>query len=122
MRTDQIQRLAELSEKLADAVILDADPERWVGYGKPASQMTKEERGDAYWCRKVASSTISVLLRVERVVQECRGGNDTGQPDEDAEMEKEVASAEKEAERLLDELQKRSRKAEFDRRVHGAGK
>lgn len=122
MRPDQIERLSALSEKLADAVLIDADPERWSGYGKAAGEMTKEERGDAYWCRKVAASTISVLTRVERVVSDAQGQSDGTPADEDAELEKEMSSAEREAERLLDQLQRRSRKAEFDRRVHGAGK
>ncbi len=119
MRHDQIQRLSNLSEKLADVVLIDADPEKWVGYGKAASEMTKEERGNAYWCRKVAASTISVLTRIERVVSDAQSTNKGPPDDEDAELEKEMRSAEREAERLLDQLQRRSKKVEFDKRVHG---
>jgi hypothetical protein len=123
MRQDQIQKLNDLTEKLADAVLIDADPERWIGYGKSAGQMTKEERGDAYWCRKVAAATISVLKRVENVVSDATEAQNGGaELNEDAELEKEMASAEREAELLLDQLQRRIRKAEFDKRVHGANK
>ena len=41
MREDQYQRMKELSEKLADAFILEADPDDWPGAGLKPNQMTQ---------------------------------------------------------------------------------
>lgn len=115
MRDDQYARLKQLAEKLADVVIHDADPEHWTGSGKTAMELTKSERGDAYWCRKLAASSLSVLVRVFSVtgmVERSMGGTAPQidpEADGPSELEKEVAQAERDAKKILDGLQKRSR-------------
>ena len=49
MRPDQIQRLQDLSEKLADRFLLEADPAEWAGGSNAPADMSQQERGDAYW-------------------------------------------------------------------------
>ena len=120
MRDDQYLRLQTLSEKLADVCLFDADPDNWVGAGIAAKALTKEERGDAYWCRKVAASSLSVLGRVEHLIFDITG---QWRPDDPAAqpalLDDEIRRAELEGERLLKKLHDRSRKTKFDERVHG---
>lgn len=106
MTPDQFEKLNALSEKLTDVLLFDADPENWVGVGIPASQLSREERGDAYWCRKVATASVSVLLRVNSIIDDRLSRTKPHQEDE-ADLDKEIAAAEKEALKLLDRLHKR---------------
>lgn len=52
MRPDQLVRLAELSEKLADVVLEEADPAEWPGANMPLASLSQQERGDRYWSKK----------------------------------------------------------------------
>lgn len=124
MRQDQYERLSTLSEKLADVVLTDADPDGWVGNGKLPKELTQQERGDAYWCRKMAVATLSVLNRVAmltRIVQEqSRDGVGAAVVvEEESLLDAEINAAEKEASKLLDKLYQRQRKTEFDKRIVG---
>ncbi len=107
MKDEQIDKLKALSERLTDVLLFDADPENWVGVGIPASDLSREQRGDAYWCRRVATATVSVLLRVESVLDETTQRRRPGDDDDDGELDKEIANAEKEAARLLKRLNNR---------------
>jgi hypothetical protein len=125
IRQDQFEKLQTLSEKLADVVLTDADPENWVGNGLAPKDLTQQERGDAYWCRKMAVSTLSVMMRVEHlvgIVKEHRNiGYGAGEAAErDSLLDAEITSVEKEANKLLEALQnKQAKKAKFDRQLHG---
>lgn len=124
MRQDQYEKIQNLSEKLADVVIQDIDPEGWVGKGKRPAELTKEERGDAYWCRKMAAASLSLLTRVAHLVdvvqkQSSNGQGGAGVTDGEQLLDEEIASAESEAERLLNRLTTQRAKASFDKRVHG---
>ena len=110
MREDQYQKLAELQEKLADACIDEADPELWPGAGKLSSKMTKEERGDRYWCKKNAAATLTLLNKV--ITLGTRPDLNPGQTpspsdDEEDELDKSIAAAEKKAEGQLLKFQNR---------------
>lgn len=98
MRQDQLIRLQALSEKIAEVAIFDADPDNWVGAGKPAKKLTKAARGNAYWCRKVAIGTISVLMRVGAVANSVQWSNATK---DDTSLNDEIRKAEADAERWL---------------------
>lgn len=122
MRQDQFERLQALSDKLTDVVLTDADPAGWVGNGKLPKDLTQQERGDAYWCRKMAVATLSVLNRVavltDIVREQSNAGNGAAKVSADAEtLDAEIKAAEKDAAKLLDKLQRRTKKAEFDKRV-----
>lgn len=126
MRQDQLERLQALEEKLTDVLLGEAEPDKWPGHGLDPGAMDQQTRGDRYWCKKNAVATISLIQRVGTLVGhvQLRGTGTTppegedGQPQEDH-LEDEVKSAEKEAAKLLRELQSGAGKPAFDRRVHG---
>ena len=124
MRQDQFDKLQTLSEKLTDVVIVEADPDNWPGSGWKPVELTKEQRGDRYWSKKNAVATLSLIGRIHQLTAAIRlasnaGGGAAAVTDAEDELEAEVAAADKEATKLLDELQRRTKKAEFDKRVHG---
>lgn len=124
MRQDQYERLQALEEKLTDVFLGEAEPEAWPGAGLPVATMDKNTRGDRYWCKKNAVATLSLIQRVGTLIGQVQGaGAGTTPPavegdEQQDQLDDEVASAEKEAERLMRRLQGEG-KAEFDKRVHG---
>lgn len=125
MRADQYERLQALSVKLTDHFIEEANPDGWPGAGVPISQMDSKTRGDAYWCRKVAAGTLSLIMRITNLtgkIQEDsadKGAGGAAVEDEDQDIDREVASAERTAASLLDRMQTQARKTAFDRKTHG---
>lgn len=124
MRQDQYIRLQALSEKIAEVALFDADPDNWVGVGKPARELSKDERGDAYWCRKVAIGTIAVLTKVANLTavlqqQTHEGAGPAQVEDDDGNLQQEIDAAESEAKKLLDEVARQAKKTEFHKRIHG---
>lgn len=121
MRPDQIQRLNDLQEKLADVVLDEADPDMWPGAGIAAADMTQQERGDRYWCKKNAAATFALLERTRSVLDYKPALNQT--PGEvEADIGRQIAQREKEAAKLLDAALGRARKAAFDGRAIGGKK
>mgnify|MGYP000016294249 CR=1 FL=1 len=105
MRQDQWERLAELEERLAEVVISDADPQHWIGNGRRPGELTKDERGDAYWCRKQAAASISVLMRVVALREGVQGSFIAPPAPEGGDavnMDAELAAVEGEAQKLMD--------------------
>ncbi|HIH2621659.1 TPA: hypothetical protein ACYLIB_005613 [Burkholderia cenocepacia] len=126
MRQDQYERLQALSEKLTDVFLDEADPEGWPGAGVALATMDKATRGDRYWSKKNAAATVMLIGRVHSLVSVIQLASKGGEgaaagavSETEDELDAEVAAAEKEAERLLDQVQQRARKTEFDKRVHG---
>lgn len=125
MRQEQYEKLQTLADELTDKALLDANPDGWAGAGKTAAQMDRLERGDAYWSRKMAMSTLSVLMRVTSLVTVVQNQKNssiatTSMNEAESELDKEIASAEREANKLLDKLQQQQRKANFNKRAHGS--
>lgn len=114
MRDEQYVKLKALLVKLTDVVLVEADPAQWNGEGKPLVDLTREERGDRYWCKKNAAATLSVLMRVVNLVSVIERDNRPGdipaasEPGE-TDLDKEVAAAEREAKQILTKLAKTSR-------------
>ncbi|HHC8921427.1 TPA: hypothetical protein ACN3MR_002895 [Stenotrophomonas maltophilia] len=101
MRDDQRKRLQDVSESLAEVAIRDADPSNWTAFDKPLCDMSKDERGDAAWCRKTAVQSVALLCRLQQLLR------DTGAPgggDKDPDPEAEIKAAEREASRLLERI------------------
>jgi hypothetical protein len=126
MREDQYLRICTLSEQLADVVITDANPDNWAAAGKASRDMTRDERGDAYWSRKMAAASLSLLQRVIGLTatiqrKSAEGVTQPGAVDEaDGLLDQEIAAAEAEASKLLDKAMQRERKAErVAKTVHG---
>lgn len=118
MRPDQLQRLQELQEKLAEVVLEEADPDEWPGAGKPLADLTQQERGDRYWSKKNAAATFALL---ERTTSTLSYNPPTALAPEaqEADIDKQIAKREREAGVLLDTVLKKARKAAFDDRAVG---
>ena len=97
MRPDQIQRLQDLAERLADSFLLEADPAEWPGDGKPPAVMDQGERGDRYWCKKNAMATGGVLRFTLDLMEKHHAPGDKTPDAEDADMDKRIKDAERRA-------------------------
>ncbi len=116
MRPDQIARLTDLQEKLADVVLEEADPEMWPGAGMPLADMTTQDRGDRYWCKKNAAATFALLERTTATMErQLAAGTPAAEIEDD--MDKQVARREREAAALLDRVMDKGRKVAFDERT-----
>ena len=119
MRPDQIERLRELQEKLADVVLEEADPETWPGAGQQACDLSREDRGDRYWCKKNAAATFALLERTTSTLTEYHAPTGMAPEAQDADIDKQIAKREREAAALLDGVMKKAKKAAFDERAVG---
>lgn len=106
MRLDQLARLQELSENLAEVVIGEADPVTWPGAGKPLAELTKDERGDRYWTKKNAAATMTLLVKVMNITSTLSSGRKPSTGDQERELDDELAAAEREATALLEKAQR----------------
>lgn len=107
MRPDQLARLNDLSEKLADTFLTEADPDEWAGGSKLPADLTQQERGDRYWCKKNAMATGGVLRYTLDLVAKHVGEED---PSDDADMEKKIRDAEKRAAKAVNDAIARAKK------------
>jgi hypothetical protein len=126
MRPDQYERLQALSEKLTDVFLTEADPTTWTGANTPLAEMTAQQRGDRYWEKKNAVATLSLVGRIAHLrgmiqSQSNRTPEDPAAVKEPGPslLDEEVAAAEAEASKLMDKLERATRKSAFDKRVHG---
>lgn len=106
MRLDQIARLQALSENLAEVVIDEANPATWPGEGKVAKELTQEERGNRYWCKKNAAATMTLLVKVMNITATLAKDKDPSIGEEEKELDDEVAQAERQAMALLERTSK----------------
>lgn len=125
MRQDQYLRLQELAEKLTDAFIKEADPEKWPGAGIELANMDQQTRGNLYWSKKNAAATLSVIMKTTSLLGMIQmGGAEGGAPDaekaaaEETSLDSEIAAAEKEAQKMLSKIQSTARTA-TGKKVHG---
>ncbi|MFZ7096716.1 hypothetical protein ACOPJQ_02400 [Luteimonas dalianensis] len=100
MRPDQLERLALLSEQLAEVVIADCDPSNWVGAGRKPKELTAKERGDGFWCRKQANASVGLLLRIEQLREDIAAA-DPDDFDAGIERQKMIKAAENQATEML---------------------
>lgn len=121
MRPDQLKQLQDLSERLADVFLVEADPDNWSGGGLPRD-MTKEERGDRHWDRKGALGTGAVLSHTLNILNhyDTPGRGTREDPGAEGELDKAITDAEKRASIALARVMSKAKgKDEFDRRTHG---
>lgn len=110
MRPDQLQRIADLSEKLAEVVLEEADPDTWPGAGVPLAEMSNEQRGNRYWAKKNAAATFSLLERTASLLADVQTvGNDRHKDDDD--LDKQIKEKEKEAAKMLERVMKGAKAA-----------
>ena len=110
MRPDQLERLQDLSEKLAEVVLEEADPAEWPGANTPLAALSQQERGDRYWCKKNAAATFALLERTTSLLTDAKDLRNN-RPEDDADMEKQIAAKEREASKLLDKVMKGAKAA-----------
>ncbi|MFY1029152.1 hypothetical protein [Pseudomonas asiatica] len=107
MRDDQIVRLQALTERLGEVVINEIDPHNWPGADKKPGELTQQERGDRYWCKKNAAATMTLLLKTVNIA----GILNRNKPAPDAgaaidELDGELAAAEREAQAIIERMQR----------------
>lgn len=119
MRPDQLQRLNDLSEKLADRFLIEADPDEWPGSGTGPADLTQQERGDAYWCKKNAMATGGVLRYTLDLVKVHQVPNGQAEAEQDADLDKKIRDAEKRAAAAVNRALDKARKRTFDSKTHG---
>lgn len=104
MRKDQVERLGDLSERIAEVFVTEADPDNWNGSGVPLRDLDEKARGNRYWDKKNAIQTGSLLARVLDLRdrdKECGAGNEI--PEDDA--DRQIAAYEKKAKDLIRGIQ-----------------
>lgn len=112
MRADQIQRLKDLEEKLAEVVLEEADPDLWPGAGVPLADMTHDQRGSRFWSKRNAAATFALLDRTISMVRDAESVNPvTGNHNPRPELEKEIDDAEKRAAKMLKSIADRAKTA-----------
>lgn len=104
MRDDQITRLQALSERLGEVVIHEVDPEQWPGADKQLGELTQQERGDRYWCKKNAAATMTLLLKVVNITGMLNKQKPVDPAGAGDELDGELAAAEREAQAIIDRL------------------
>ena len=114
MRPDQLSKLSELSEHLADVFISEADPENWTGDGVAPRDMTKEERGNRHWDKKNAMATGGVLRYTLDLISHREKGPAGGLPpaeqaERDTDLDKKIVEAEKRAEAAVARAMQRAK-------------
>lgn len=131
MRQDQFERLQELTEKLTDVFLDEATPDKWPGAGVEPTSWDQQTRGDRYWMKKNAAATLTVIMKTNSLVgviqNRSAGGGAGGVPDPEQEkdddgLDAEMRAAEKEASRLMKELQSRSTPNTVSKKVNGKSK
>lgn len=104
MRTDQHDVLQSLAGKLLDVAIEELNPDLWPGAGKQPRDLTKQERGDRVWAKRNADATLDLVIAIARLVYVRHDAPESGQalpPDEQAKVDEEIRSAEREAKVIL---------------------
>lgn len=120
MRADQLQRLQDLSEKLADSFLLEADPGEWPGDGQSPADLSPQERGDRYWCKKNAMATGGVLRYTLDLIGK-HGPEGGGDPGDDGDLDRKIADAEKRAKAAVSRALDKAKKQTFDVRTQPKG-
>lgn len=72
---NQLEKLKQLSDKMVGLVIAEADPDTWAGANKKLDEMSVEERGDRYWCKKNANQMITTAVKLETLIALCERKN-----------------------------------------------
>jgi hypothetical protein len=101
MKKEQIERLQETENRLLDVFLEEANPDSWPGAGVPLAQLSKSERGDRYWHKKNCLATLTVVMRIEHLIEPNWMSDEQKRGQDDHELDEAVELAEKEADKLL---------------------
>ena len=109
MRPDQVQRIRDLSESLADTFIFEADPTEWPGDGKAPADLSQEERGNRYWSKRNAMATGGVLRYTLDLLKHHESGGAPDDAEKDSDLDRKIADAERRAEAAVARVMKRAK-------------
>lgn len=73
MRPEQITQLATLEEQLIDVFVKECQPKKWPGMANAG------DRGDRYWFKKNALSTLTLAARIQTVLRDGRADGGAGE-------------------------------------------
>lgn len=117
MTPDQDAKFAAIEDRLAEALIRDADPENWPGNGPGVllgtAQISRQDRGDRDWTLKVAMRVAGLYKHIAEIRKGggIWGGGMNG-PVLEGEEEAKFKAAEDEAAQLLARARSRRHKAD----------
>lgn len=120
MREDQHKKFQELSEKLGDVALEELDPDNWPGKNTPIDKQDSKIRGDRYWHKKNGVATVSLIMRINSLVDVVRKNSQQGTgaaaiADDEAELDKDINATEKEAAKLIKELQSKDSRGRYEK-------
>lgn len=104
MTPDQAARLHALQDKLLETVFREADPDNWVGGNTMTADLTVEQRGNRYWCMKVAAQAVGIYARLDAISGQ---SGTAGHPREGEDLDDEIKRSEREAKKILARVQDR---------------
>ncbi len=107
MRADQLLKLQQIEERLIDVLLQEADPDQWPGKDIPLAMLSRDDRGNRYWCKKNAAATLSVITKTVMLQNVQARGGWSGDASNDSDMDSEISRAEREAEKRLTAFQAR---------------
>jgi hypothetical protein len=103
MTPEQAKRLHALQDKLLETVFREADPDNWVGGNTPTADLSMEDRGNRYWCMKVAAQAVGIYARLDAISGQ---SGEIGNPKAGEDLDDEIKRSEREAKKILDRVQK----------------
>ena len=99
MRADQLLKMRQIQEELADVFFEEANVKKWPDL------LTRDSRGDRYWMKKNASASLAIIGRIENLLA-LRDGRASGgggpaaveqERNDEASLDREIRKAEKDA-------------------------
>lgn len=111
MRPDQLARLQEVTERMADVFLTEADPDYWSGNGVLPCDMSKEERGNRHWDKKGAAATAVVMQHAIGLIkwsQSHETMDEEKQAELDKELDKHLIDAERRAAQAVERAMQRA--------------
>ena len=91
-------------------VLDEADPDTWPGAGIPLADVSQQQRGDRYWCKKNAAATFALLERTHSLLTDAKDIAPNGKPFERPDLDRDIADAEKRAAKAVAQAQERAKR------------
>jgi len=97
MKQEQVDKLTALNDRLLDMFFEECDIDQW-----PTTE-TKEGRGDRYWMKKNATTTLALIGRIHGIMalNSALLLNEAEDEKEDAGLDKQIKAAERVAKSML---------------------
>lgn len=111
MKPEQYDKLKLRHDELIDVAIVETDPRLWPADEKQLAAGTRKERGDRYWCKKNAAATLTLITKIESIINTVelrqRDRPPENPDDEDnGDLDRSIAAAEAEATAIIDRFRR----------------